>query len=503
MNIVIADDEKIILTWLKKNIEALSSAYRVVAACVNGRQALDSFEGREIDVLFTDIRMPVMDGMELLRRLGEENRLPYTIILSAYDDFAYARDAFRLGAKEFLLKPEITREGLLECLRLAEARMAGHRDEGGGSDPAQELLRRCLDEPDADLSDAPELCREACGALRDKPFTVTLLRFSGEAGSKEKIREILDFVFQEANAPYCCAVRGEREWALLSALPHEGAYGLVKGLARSFASFGFSEVSVSAGGTGADCGALPAVARRARETEASQRFYRMTEALDFDTEQRRLRLTHARWEELCAELEQAVRERDWDGLEKRLERAMQFAAEERPDGSLVKKGCFRVLMNLYWHGLTQAQQREESLDSLLRLNTLTDFASLREEFLRQAGVLLAALRLRENRYSAAVTQILQYMEQHYASPITLDALAQLVHLNRSYVSHLFKKETGSSLYDSLLRLRLEKAKELLVTTSDSVQQIGCRVGIPDSAYFSRLFKKQVGASPAEFRRRSK
>ena len=503
MNIVIADDEKIILAWLKKNIETLSPEYHVVAACANGRQALECFEGKEIDVLFTDIRMPVMDGMELLKKLGEENRLPYTIILSAYDDFLYARDAFKLGAREFLLKPEITREGLFECLRLAEARMAERKSKGTGSHPAQELLRRCLARQDADISDELELCREACGELRNEPFTVTLLNFSGEAGSREKVQEILDFFFQEENTYYCRVPFGEREWAVFSALPREGAHGLVKMLARSFASFGFSELSVSAGGEETDWRALPAVVRQAREVESYQRFYRMREALDFDTEQRRRRQTHARWEELCTELERAVREQEWDGFAELLEQAMRFAGEERPDDSLVKKGCFRVLMNLYWHGMTQAQQEERHLDSLLHLNALTDFMSLREEVLQQAGDFLAALHLRGNRYSAAVAEILQYMEQNYASPITLDALSGLVHLNRSYVSHLFKKETGSNLYDYLLRMRLEKAKELLVTSPDSVQQIGCRVGISDSAYFSRLFKKQVGISPAEFRRRSK
>lgn len=504
MNIVIADDENIILTWLKKNIEALSPEYRVVASCVNGSQALACIEERDIDVLFTDIRMPVMDGMELMKRLGEQKKLPYTIILSAYDDFLYARDAFKLGAREFLLKPEITREGLLECLRLAEARMAEQKGaRAAGSDLMEEALRRCLDGLDGDPAEALRQCWRESRELAGRSFTVTLLRFSGEVGSSEKIQEILDFVFQEEKAYFCRVVRCEREWALLSSLPPEGAHGLVKKLAQSFSSFGFSDLSVSAGGEGTDCESLPAVVRRAQETEAYQRFYRTAQALDYDTLHRRNREVHARWEAICAEIEQAAGSREWVGLSDRLEQAMLFAGQEKPLDSLVKKGCFSILMNLYWHGLTQAQQKELPLDSLFHLNALSDFASLREEFLRQANRLLDALHLQNSRYSSAVTQILQYLRQNYPSPISLDTLAQQVHLNRSYVSSLFKKETGSNLYDYLLRIRLEKAKELLLTTSASVQQIGCQVGIPDAAYFSRLFKKQVGAAPAEFRRRSK
>lgn len=101
MNIVIADDEQIILKWMKKNIEALSPDNHVIGVCSNGNQALECCLNQKVDVLFTDIRMPVMDGMELLEKLNDSQRLPYTVILSAYDDFSYARDCFKLGIKEF------------------------------------------------------------------------------------------------------------------------------------------------------------------------------------------------------------------------------------------------------------------------------------------------------------------------------------------------------------------------------------------------------------------
>ena len=65
MNIVIADDEEIILKWMKKNIEALSPENHVIASCINGMQVLNCCLNGSVDVLFTDIRMPVMDGFAL------------------------------------------------------------------------------------------------------------------------------------------------------------------------------------------------------------------------------------------------------------------------------------------------------------------------------------------------------------------------------------------------------------------------------------------------------
>lgn len=123
MNIVIADDEEIILKWMKKNIEALSPENHVIASCINGMQVLNCCLNGSVDVLFTDIRMPVMDGMELLKKLNQNHVLPYTVVLSAYDDFSYARDCLKLGVSEFLLKSEITKDELETCLQTAKERI--------------------------------------------------------------------------------------------------------------------------------------------------------------------------------------------------------------------------------------------------------------------------------------------------------------------------------------------------------------------------------------------
>lgn len=101
MKVVIADDEEIILKWMKKNIETLFPECQVVAVCANGKQALECCREWLPDLLFTDIRMPVMDGMELVSQLKKEEKFPYTVILSAYDDFSYAREAMKLGVKDF------------------------------------------------------------------------------------------------------------------------------------------------------------------------------------------------------------------------------------------------------------------------------------------------------------------------------------------------------------------------------------------------------------------
>ena len=104
MRIIIVDDEGITRQWLKKKIEEAGEEYQVVGMFSDGKQALEYCQQENIHVIFTDIMMPVMDGLELLAAVKDLPLNVYKIILSAYDEFHYASEAMRLGANEFILK---------------------------------------------------------------------------------------------------------------------------------------------------------------------------------------------------------------------------------------------------------------------------------------------------------------------------------------------------------------------------------------------------------------
>lgn len=132
MRIIIIEDEGITRQWLNKKITELGPEYHVEGIFSNGSQALSFFEsGGKADVIFTDIRMPVMDGLEFLEKLDETGRKPYKIILSSYDEFQYARRAIKLGANEFVLKPEITKDTLKQILSDARKNLEQSRPDTG------------------------------------------------------------------------------------------------------------------------------------------------------------------------------------------------------------------------------------------------------------------------------------------------------------------------------------------------------------------------------------
>lgn len=126
IHVMLVDDNQLILRGLERILDWEANGYLIVGKAINGKQALEKMEKVRVDILFTDIRMPVMDGIELICAVKERYPKVRVIVLSAYDDFKYVRTAFWLGANDYLLKQEYDGETLL-CLldRLKQDRRHG------------------------------------------------------------------------------------------------------------------------------------------------------------------------------------------------------------------------------------------------------------------------------------------------------------------------------------------------------------------------------------------
>ena len=145
--VLIVEDEKLIRQGLRKMIQRSGVPVEVIMECNNGETALEILKEQSIDVMFTDIRMPKMDGIELVERMQECEHIPLTVAISGYDDFEYAKQAIKIGVAEYLLKP-VSSAVLLEHLSEIAEKVRDERQGAGENAPEA----RTAADPSSDAS---------------------------------------------------------------------------------------------------------------------------------------------------------------------------------------------------------------------------------------------------------------------------------------------------------------------------------------------------------------
>ena len=196
--VLIADDEAIVRMMLSSMIDWDEMELKLAGCVSNGREALAYLEQHPVDILITDIQMPVIDGLELIRRVKEFHTQPEILVLSAYNDFPYVRQAFKLGIYDYCLKREIHEEMLkrhLSNMKQLLAQKGRTRADGGeGIQDRKQLLSRLLrGEIQPEAAGLPDCYYMVCFSIQrcqeirknfgsdfDRNFHVSLLNLAGQ-----------------------------------------------------------------------------------------------------------------------------------------------------------------------------------------------------------------------------------------------------------------------------------------------------------------------------------
>lgn len=461
--ILIAEDEKFIRRGLRTMIERSPVPTGEILEARDGEEALGLLRTRPVDLLVTDIRMPRMDGIELVSRLRELDRPPMVLVVSGYDDFSYAVEMLRSGAQDYLLKP-VERERLYEALEKLEER---YRREQSAQEEQDRQLHRAL----------RQLMLEGAGGEH--------------SGLLEKARESF------FPGPYVGFCVGAGEYPLPErALRLRGADPV------TFFAVPAEECERAA--------AFPLPLGRSGIYEGVESLHDCYQA------------AHAAWKrsfftgELC---EAPVKEgnrmpsitaRQLAGLVglSRGEEVSRLLAEEADSVSRseMSPDAFANLCGEFIRQLRTSYQTSLPLEGEAeRFANIWDFSSCAQylEELDQWLDLLcsqAAQEFSDYENKQKIRQAVQYMQENFRQPLNMAQVSNHVSMNYSLFSLLFKQYTGSNFVNYMQKLRLNEAKKLLETTDWRVNEIGRRVGFADEKRFLKVFKAIVGVSPTEYRR---
>lgn len=498
-SVVIVDDETIIRVTLKSLVDWRKFGFEIAGDFINGCQAFQYLKTHPADLMLMDMRMPEMDGLELLQSLNREGHFPVTIVLSGYNEFELVREAFRLGAYDYMLKSDLTREKLEELLLRLNGSVFKNLK---GREPQE---KRALRQEGIEAL-APGKYSAVIFEIQN--FRKQAARFAGEEETlKKSVLELARQITRVASRARIQAVSPERYVMYYRAADSEHFQDSVLSAVRQLQSVwrDYMNLTMSAAVSG-----LVPKERLQEALEQDEMLLRLTpldeEAVYAEWEYERqlwtVKTAEKRYGKLISSLYSAD-SRAFDAEKRelldRLE-AMFFEDAQRETVAVIAlladkfRECgddFRALFPDEVNYFEKIERLGGTKELRLWLNNyfgwVLDYLGNRQDS-SQANTILKARR---------------FMMEHYANPeLTLKNVADHVGLNEKYFSTRFTRETGATFSNYLTGLRLQKARELMASTGLKFYEISERVGYNSVEHFNRTFKKAMGVSPGDYKKQT-
>ncbi|MBQ9304469.1 response regulator [Butyrivibrio sp.] len=488
--LLIVEDEKMIRQGIKAMVQRSGVPVDNILECSNGEDAINLLSKTHVDVMFTDIRMQKMDGIELVRRVNEMNDKPLIVAISGYDDFTYAVEMLRNGVKEYLLKP-VEREKIAEVLKMLNAELEvknkeQSKDKELGLHQIRELIDESLDEEKKQLIinkystyffDVPyQICifkKDESSFLPDKQGTADQyggIYFEDEdEGEVVIIKENVVKVFLNNEMAEKCAG--------LSCV-HEGLAELSAAFyeASAMRKLAFIKGKTCVCGVDKIERANSNLIEKAKELLGTSERTKRVQLIGTDKTEDVI----YRWKQLFKVLENGQIEIGEFSTEmgESLSQIIDVFRESVSDGDIKMMDTMRNLHN--YESLDEYQNL--FMDWLLNLNqrlgNRPDDSNIRQK----------------------IDQARQYIIANYNSDLNMAVVSNYVSMNYSLFSYSFKQYTGKNFVNYLKDIRIEKAKELLASTDLKIIEISQIVGYDNEKHFMKTFKAMCGVSPGEYRK---
>lgn len=497
VKVLIADDEKVIREGIGRFIKRMD-CFQVVDLCDNGLSAYEAIQKFEPDLVISDVVMPKCNGTELVEKCRENGNKCEFILISGYSEFEYARSVIKYNVLDYICKP-IKPSTLSAILRRAKEKIEQKK--------YKEYKNKCreyahiLQTKQLNIKDTS---MKGSNIQYNMSHRVLLIHFWDEqyrlmdvAESTKQCKKIIEKIIRGDSVVFdykgfiiiiivgqgteqnlveklCSTIVSESKvWGYNAFI---GVGNIVPELTEIFESFCQSKIALYDG----------------EFHKSSICFF---ESLPYeDINPKKI------YSKDFAIMEQFIRENNYNKLVSYINEITNKYLEMPPYiiYGLIER-CVQV--NIFvLDGLGISVKSVWQGDIISDLASTPDISMLLKRFIDFSGkVFETRIKAKQTQHNSIIDEIIQYINLYYREDISIEKIANKFFINPSYFSSLFKEETGMNYNDYLTDLRINKAKQLLVSGQYKVKEVAGMVGYSSPRYFSRLFYSKVGMLPKRYK----
>lgn len=532
MKIAIIDDEPLVRLGLQSMLRREELGYELIGEAANGRQGLDLIIEGDPDIVITDMKMPVLDGLEMMRLASQAGRHPKYIVLSGYDEFRLVKQAMKQGAEEYLMKLDLESKTLEDILAAVREKIMAER--GGVLAPRplhenmgknihmfrESFFRHIIAKPTLSestlIDQAKHLGLKLSGLLTCMVIRISNLSVldkyeedevvSFEAAIRSTINEIINDVYDGYTFSW-----SHGEFVVVFSAPHHIDTDSLRDKVTSMGDrlvqvldqyFGIS-VSV---GISDPCSRYSDLApayfsacRAAQHSyytgDQSVLLYRDLPSDYEDPDQIDVF-------SLRDSLTEAIELHDVQAIGKVFESMIGLLNKPNVSRKQAYDLCFQIAYSIGGsQGISEEKLREvvgdNSLyEAILGLGTLAQIIDwligLEQRICRVVAV------QDQSKVHRIVSRAKRYILDHYMERVSLEKVASSINISPGYLSTVFRQSTGTCFTDYVTSVKINQAKRLLRETNYKVYEVSEMLGYQNAYYFSKVFKKITGMTPTEY-----
>ncbi|MCR2807936.1 response regulator [Paenibacillus soyae] len=523
LSVVLADDEPLILKGLSKLIPWEAHGLRIIGFAYDGKELLEMIEERKPDIVISDISMPHLTGIDIIKEVKQKQLACKVIFISAYQEFAYARDAIAYGAVDYLVKP--VRKSDLEAVLDKTISLIREEDEEDRRRSKLDHLERKNrdDEVGGWLEQLTEgtlsAQSEGYGYLREQLegplLAVGVARIDPEGNDNGRwpaqTQKLVEFaihnIVQESIEAFGQGYSFVQSGTYVFALGYEEP-GLPERLADAIKGNVLNylklKVSVGVGEPAQELTQLRVSREQAEQALSMTYFAGLNRVIRYRKPEPR----KDREKELFALESEIIASLTGGSLESAMAKtkALLQVIESAAIGNrqLAVSTCFSALLRIV-QGVKKADvpMSDWGFDIQHLQNRLGQFETY-QAMCEGVYDMLQELfnRIGDNpagKEQKLIARVVQYIEEHYMEDISLESAAAVAFMNPYYFSSFFKKQMKRNFKQYVTDLRMEQAQTLLKNTDMMVYEIAEKVGYNNARHFSDMFKKQTGKLPQEYK----